>query len=64
VSDVWGPDSAPLPNCPVCDGKLEVVYYRHGQTVAVCVECHSGVTIPASAQGRLQVKQAKKAKGQ
>ena len=36
-------------NCPVCDGKMEKVYDRHHQIVIVCVDCQSGLTIPATA---------------
>lgn len=35
-----------LPPCPVCGGTLEVVYNRFRQVVAVCHDCHSGLTIP------------------
>jgi len=35
--------------CPVCGGKMEVVYNRHSQTVSVCIDCHAGITIPTSA---------------
>ena len=45
-----------LPACPICSGAMEVVFHRHGQMVAVCVDCHSGLTIPAAARevGRLK----------
>jgi hypothetical protein len=35
--------------CPVCGGQMEVVYNRTQAKVCVCVDCHSGVTVPASA---------------
>ena len=35
--------------CPLCKGVMEVVYQRYGQTVVICVDCHSGLTITASA---------------
>jgi hypothetical protein len=35
--------------CPVCGGKMEVVYSRTQSKVCVCVDCHSGVTVPATA---------------
>ena len=28
---------------------MEVVYSRNNQNVCVCVDCHSGVTVPATA---------------
>ena len=37
--------------CPICDGAMDVVYQRYEQTVMVCVDCHSGITISASAAG-------------
>jgi hypothetical protein len=40
-------DVAPL--CPICNGKMEVVYYRPHQKVCVCVDCQSGLTVPAAA---------------
>jgi uncharacterized protein YbaR (Trm112 family) len=42
-------DELEIPACPVCSGQLEVVYNRYHQRVAVCVDCHSGLTIPGSA---------------
>ena len=39
----------PCPPCPVCHGKMEVVYDRTQQQVCVCVDCHTGLTIPAAA---------------
>jgi hypothetical protein len=42
--------SAPVcPICPVCEGKMELVYERFNQQVCVCVECHTGLTIPSTA---------------
>jgi ssDNA-binding Zn-finger/Zn-ribbon topoisomerase 1 len=35
--------------CPVCSGHMELVYERHQQRVMVCVDCRSGLTIPATA---------------
>ncbi len=37
------------PECPICDGRMEVVYDRFSQQVCVCVECHTGLSIPLSA---------------
>jgi hypothetical protein len=28
---------------------MELVYNRHSQTVSVCIDCHVGITIPATA---------------
>ena len=35
--------------CPICDGRMETVYNRHNQKVCVCVDCHSGLTVPDAA---------------
>jgi hypothetical protein len=35
--------------CPICAGTMELVYDRPSQKVCVCVDCHSGLTIPATA---------------
>ena len=45
--------------CPVCDGRMEVVYARNNQQVSVCVDCHTGLTIPAFAWDILRAKHAK-----
>jgi hypothetical protein len=37
------------PECPICRGKMELVYDRLNQQVCVCTDCHSGLTIPATA---------------
>jgi len=37
-----------LPLCPICEGRLEIVYDRSQQVVAVCLDCHAGLTVPAS----------------
>ena len=44
-------DDNPTPGiiCPICEGAMEVVYQRSGQTVLVCIDCHSGLTITATA---------------
>jgi hypothetical protein len=39
----------PCPNCPICGDRMELVYDRFHQQVCVCVECHTGLTIPAAA---------------
>jgi hypothetical protein len=38
-----------VPACPICKGRMEMVYSRHLQTVCVCVDCHSGLSVPTSA---------------
>ena len=38
-----------VPPCPVCRGALERVYSRFGEHVYVCVECHTGITVPRRA---------------
>ena len=35
--------------CPICGGSMEAVYTRVHQKVCVCVDCHTSVTVPASA---------------
>jgi ssDNA-binding Zn-finger/Zn-ribbon topoisomerase 1 len=51
-------DVPPIKACPICAGDMEVVYSRHGQQVVVCTECHSGLTVPASAWNIARVKRA------
>jgi transcription elongation factor Elf1 len=38
-----------ISTCPICDGRMEVVYARNNQQVIVCTDCHSGLTIPSGA---------------
>jgi hypothetical protein len=45
-----------IPLCPICGGKLEVVYDRYHQHVAVCADCMTGLTIPGKA--RLSVRRS------
>jgi hypothetical protein len=45
-----------LAACPICDGKMEVVYARHNQQVTVCTDCHSGLTVPSSAWSIVRIK--------
>jgi uncharacterized protein YbbK (DUF523 family) len=35
--------------CPICSGVLERVYSRFGESVFVCVECHTGMSVPRNA---------------
>ena len=48
-----------LPDCPVCSGRLDLVYDRFKQRVYVCVDCHVGLTIPESAWDVLRKKREK-----
>jgi hypothetical protein len=50
-----------LPACPVCDGKMEKVYDRYHELVCVCIDCHSGLTIPASARKLAMLKRERSA---
>jgi len=52
----------PPPPCPICGGTMEGVYQRYGQTVAVCVDCHSGITIPHAALDVRRLKRENKFK--
>lgn len=38
-----------MPQCPVCDGRMETVYERPHQKVCQCVECGSTLAVPAGA---------------
>ena len=38
-----------IPTCPLCGGKMEMVYDRPSTKVCGCVECHTAVTVPARA---------------
>jgi ssDNA-binding Zn-finger/Zn-ribbon topoisomerase 1 len=46
--------------CPVCEGRMEVVYARNNQQVSVCTDCHSGLTIPAGAWDVVRIKRESK----
>lgn len=48
--------------CPVCGGRMETVYDRHHQKVCVCVDCHSGVTVPVTAWDIARAKRQAKPK--
>ena len=49
-----------IATCPVCDGRMEVVYARNNQQVSVCVDCHTGITIPAIAWDIVRIKRESK----
>ena len=38
-----------MPFCPICRGKMELVYDRPNQKVCVCTDCHSGLNVPQAA---------------
>jgi hypothetical protein len=40
----------------MCGGGMEVVYQRNNQQVTVCKDCHSGLTVPASAWDVVRIK--------
>jgi hypothetical protein len=42
--------------CPICDGRMETVYNRNHQKVCVCIDCHSGLTVPDTAWNVARVK--------
>ena len=46
-----------IPDCPVCGGRMEMVYNRGHQQVSVCVDCRSDLTVPTTAWGVLHRKQ-------
>lgn len=46
--------------CPICAGRMELVYDRHHQKVMVCVDCQSGLTVPASAWEIARIKRESK----
>jgi hypothetical protein len=38
-----------LPICPICGGKMELVYDRPNAKVCVCINCHTGISMPSKA---------------
>jgi hypothetical protein len=44
----------------MCSGKMEVVYQRNNQQVMVCQDCHSGLTVPATAWEIVRIKRESK----
>jgi hypothetical protein len=56
-------DSAPcqvVPACPICDGRMEEVYDRFHQKVCVCIDCHTGITVPGTAWEVARIKREAK----
>ncbi len=51
-----------IPFCPICGGKMELVYDRPHQKVCVCSDCHSGLSVPQSAWGIATAKREAKAR--
>lgn len=49
-----------IPPCPTCGGVMDRVYSRFGENVFVCVECHTGMTVPKKAWDIAQVKKKQK----
>jgi hypothetical protein len=45
-----------LETCPVCGGKLEMVYERPHQKVCACADCHTTITVPVVAWDIARVK--------
>ena len=59
--DDASPDPCDLvPACPICGGKMETVYERNHQKVCVCGDCHSGLTVPATAFEIARIKRESK----
>jgi len=55
------PEEEPrLKTCPICQGRMELVYDRHHQKVVVCVDCQSGLTVPQSAWEIARIKREAK----
>jgi hypothetical protein len=38
-----------IDTCPICGGSVEAVYTRVHQKVCVCEDCHTTITVPATA---------------
>jgi ssDNA-binding Zn-finger/Zn-ribbon topoisomerase 1 len=53
-------DAPVLATCPICEGKMDVVYNRNNQQVVVCEDCHSGLTVPNSAWEVVRIKRQAK----
>lgn len=49
-----------ISTCPVCDGRMEMIYSRGHQDVSVCADCGSDLTVPTTAWEVLKQKQQKK----
>jgi hypothetical protein len=49
-----------VPTCPICSGRMEEVYDRYHQKVCVCVDCHTGLTVPGAAWEIARIKRQAK----
>ena len=47
--------------CPICDGRMEMIYSRGHQDVSVCVDCGCDLTVPTTAWEVLKQKQKRSA---
>jgi hypothetical protein len=48
MSALVAPDPFAFPPCPICAGRVDIVYDRFHQRVGVCVDCHASMTVPSS----------------
>lgn len=42
--------------CPVCGRKMQRVYDRRHITASVCIDCHTGITVPTDAWDVARIK--------
>ena len=56
MGDTTPDPSDVIPVCVICGGRMEVVYDRPNTKVCVCIDCHSGLTVPTSAWGIARLK--------
>jgi hypothetical protein len=49
VADSFPQVCEAIPICPICGGKMELVYDRPSAKVCVCVDCHTGISMPSKA---------------
>jgi hypothetical protein len=47
--------------CPVCGGKMEMVYSRQHQQVCACADCQTTITVPVVAWDIARVKKKTRA---
>ena len=53
-------DAPALAKCPLCNGKMNLVYNRNHQQVVVCEDCRSGLTVPNAAWDVVRAKREAK----
>jgi ssDNA-binding Zn-finger/Zn-ribbon topoisomerase 1 len=46
-----------VPTCPICGGRMELVYDRPELKACACVECESGLSVPTKAWGIARARQ-------